>query len=214
MRREHCHSVMVAGISQLIPVIFLTSEHWGCLTRFSEDVTENFVKDENCRSVEYGVNAIQMQLAFAFGVYATSSTLMRGDEYSARNITTLNMPRRQLCEVSILGLAALLGILLFGIRQEGDPSGTWQVTCQQMISFFWIFFFASVIFTSVTRDETSRMTDATLEEKISDLSGSTRHMFGGKGKKTQFRSSSAAGELEDDEKLGVGGSMSLNPGFM
>ena len=205
---------MVAGISQLIPVIFLTSEHWGCLTRFSEDVTENFVKDENCRSVEYGVNAIQMQLAFAFGVYATSSTLMRGDEYSARNITTLNMPRRQLCEVLVLGIAALLGILLFGIRQEGETPKVWQTICYYLIYLLWFFFFASVIFTSITRDEMNRMTDATLQEKISDLSGSTRHMFGGKGKKTQFRSSSAAGELEDDEKLGVGGSMSLNPGFM
>jgi len=205
---------MVAGISQLIPVFFLTSEHWGCLTRFSEDVTEKFVNDENCTSVEYGVNAIQMQLAFAFGVYATSSTLMRGDEYSARNITTLNMPRRQLCEVLVLGIAALLGILLFGIRQEGETPKVWQTICYYLIYLRWFFFFASVIFTSVTRDEMNRMTDATLQEKISDLSGSTRHMFGGKGKKTQFRSSSAAGELEDDEKLGVGGSMSLNPGFM
>ena len=206
---------MVAGISQLIPVTFLTSEHWGCLIRFSsEGVTENFVKDDNCESVEFGINAIQMQLAFAFGVYATSSTLMRGDEYSTRNITTLNMPRRQLFEVSILGLAALLGILLFGIRQEGDTPRVWQTIVRYAIYLLWFFFFASVIFTSVTRDETNRMTDATLEEKISDLSGSTLHMFG-KGKKTQFRSSSEAGALEgDDEKLGVGGTMSLNPGFM
>ena len=203
MRREHCQNLLVAGTTTLVPIIFLTSEHLGCIVRFGEEVIEKFEIDEKCVSLKRGVNGLQYQLAFSFAVFAASATLARNDDYAIRKITSLvGLTRRQLCEIVILGCSALIGIFLYGSRQKGEKPPAFFLLGYYLIFVAWFAFFISITYTNVNRADFKHLADSSLEEKLSDLSGSTRHMF------------RLGKNIKEEEKREPGSVMSLNPGLM
>ena len=213
MRKQHCIKVVVFACTSLVPLLFLTSEHIGCLVRFSDTVEEKFEADVSCRSIKLGVSTISFQLAFVFCLFACNAILTAPEHaLAASRVSTLSLSRIDLLQIVILGGCGSFGIFLYGTREEGPPDeGEDGAGSLQELGFYVIFllwFFVGILAYlgnnksgngggTEKEKELQRDSNLSLQEKVFNMSSSTKNMFGEKKNGEEGR-----GEMVDRVQIG------------
>ena len=230
-RKKHAHKVFAGAMAVVLPSVVLASERIGCLVRFKDDqdVEEgNFAEDPYCKSIYLGTESIMTLLAFTF-TYASVFLERRVEEkgkqrrVTVRNIVTLQLTKIALTQVLLLGLAAIIAISLYGVREEGAREEFESVFEFMMAAVVLIILvIASLAFVDKFVKSASGAEDreeslsSSLDEKISNLSQSSKDLFGVKKhhRATTMRGSEGKegrGEEKDEEVFGTT-MMNINPG--
>jgi len=122
--QERAQRIFLSGMGSILPIVFLISEHVGCLVRFSYEFADDddaslFPYDKECKSIYYGIQSVSSQLLFCyllFGIFL----LFYGNEVTFTQITTLDLSNLALFRYFLLGFSFMFGIFMFGIRREGN----------------------------------------------------------------------------------------------
>jgi len=199
--------------------------------RFSDTVEEKFEADVSCRSIKLGVSTISFQLAFVFCLFACNAILTAPEHaLAASRVSTLSLSRIDLLQIVILGGCGSFGIFLYGTREEGPPDeGEDGAGSLQELGFYVIFllwFFVGILAYlgnnksgngggTEKEKELQRDSNLSLQEKVFNMSSSTKNMFGEKKKWGGREGRNGRSSTDRGEESVVGGNdLSLSPGFM
>lgn len=151
---EHSHAVFVVGASTLTAIIYMTSEHIGCLIRHSHDLQVKGVMDrddnaEACATIYYGTNAIQSQFGYLLILWGTTSLLKSdGDVITTKKIATLSgISTSELVKLVLIGFMGLIGVFLYGVRREGATPKVYQSVLHSVLYVGW---FVILVITTVS----------------------------------------------------------------
>jgi len=123
--KHHAYMCFGSFITTMMPLIFLASEQFACVLRFSgtanlDDDGRNSLVERDCESVYLGCNSITLQVVFFQALYGCMSALEGEEAVTIESIATLKLPCLKLLQLVIIFATSVVGIMLFGIRREGE----------------------------------------------------------------------------------------------
>ena len=199
-RRKHIRKVFVGATLAFVPSIVLASERIGCLVLFKDDVTsEGFrrLSDPYCGNIYLGTQAIMSMMVFLFA-YSSSFLVEQRSLVTVKSVVTLQLSKIDLSQVVLLGIAVMIAIFLYGVREEGelrDKFNYFLLAVYLLVLMVAVLAFVGNWIKSKAEEKETTRDCSSLDEKISNLSQSSKNLFGVKNNRRSVT------EEKDDEKV-------------